>query len=152
MLHRFHNRFSQSRRRPLLGPSPWLGRAAIRHYANQPARPIWVLRQRPNFTLVRRFQPGEGPSRGLLCDCENRLWNRWSTAQHYSCSILARPLNLCVKLCSSAPGSRPWNINVFQLWTDAENIFTENKLKTIRIRNPKMESCSYWNQNNCFTS
>ena len=30
------------------------------------------------------FQPGEGPSRGLLCDCENRLWNRWSTTQHYS--------------------------------------------------------------------
>ena len=24
-----------------------------------------------------RFQPGEGPSRGLLRDCENRLWNRW---------------------------------------------------------------------------
>ena len=23
------------------------------------------------------FQPGEGPSRSLLCDCENRLWNRW---------------------------------------------------------------------------
>ena len=21
--------------------------------------------------------------RGLLCDCENRLWNRWSTTQHY---------------------------------------------------------------------
>ena len=52
----------------------------------------------------------------------------------HSCSILARPLNPCVKLCSSDPGSRPWNINVFQLWTDAENIFTENKLKTIRIR------------------
>ena len=27
----------------------------------------------------RSFQPGEGPSasRGLLRDCENRLWNRW---------------------------------------------------------------------------
>ena len=30
------------------------GRAAIRHYANQ--------------TSSSRFQPGEGPSRGLLCD------------------------------------------------------------------------------------
>ena len=24
------------------------------------------------------------PSRGLLRDCENRLWNRWSTLQHYT--------------------------------------------------------------------
>ena len=31
----------------------------------------------------RRFQPGEGPSRGLLCDCKNRLWNRWIVLQHY---------------------------------------------------------------------
>ena len=31
----------------------------------------------------RRFQPGEGPSRGLLRDCENRLWNRWIVLQHY---------------------------------------------------------------------
>ena len=31
----------------------------------------------------RRFQPGEGPSRGLLRDCENLLWNQWSTTQHY---------------------------------------------------------------------
>ena len=31
-----------------------------------------------------RFQPGDGPSRGLLRDCENRLWNRWSITQHYS--------------------------------------------------------------------
>ena len=23
-------------------------------------------------------------SRGLLCDCENRLWNRWIVSQHYS--------------------------------------------------------------------
>ena len=27
------------------------GRAAIRHYANQPARPLWPLRRWPNFTL-----------------------------------------------------------------------------------------------------
>ena len=26
------------------------GRAAIIHYANQPARPLWLLRRRPNFT------------------------------------------------------------------------------------------------------
>ena len=31
----------------------------------------------------RRFQPGEGPSRGLLRDCENWLWNRWIVSQHY---------------------------------------------------------------------
>ena len=30
------------------------GRAAIRHYANQPARPIWLLRRRPNFTSTYR--------------------------------------------------------------------------------------------------
>ena len=30
--------------------------------------------------MRKRFQPGKG----LLCDCENRLWNRWSTTQHYS--------------------------------------------------------------------
>ena len=78
----------QSRRRPLLGPSPgWKrllalshlrhyatrtltprslnmklaprcnyhkGRAAIRHYANQPARPLWLLCRGPNFTLRDR--------------------------------------------------------------------------------------------------
>ena len=27
--------------------------------------------------LIRHFQPGKGPNRGLLRDCENRLWNRW---------------------------------------------------------------------------
>ena len=36
------------------------GRLAVRHYANQPAVPLWLLRWRPNF------------SRGLLRDCENR--------------------------------------------------------------------------------
>ena len=30
------------------------GRAAIRHYANQPARPLWPLRRGPNFTLRDR--------------------------------------------------------------------------------------------------
>ena len=30
------------------------GRAAIRHYANQPARPLWPLRLGPNFTLRDR--------------------------------------------------------------------------------------------------
>ena len=30
------------------------GRAAIRHYANQPARPLWTLRRGPNFTLRDR--------------------------------------------------------------------------------------------------
>ena len=43
----------QSRRRPLLGPSPgW--RAAVRHYANQSARPFWLLRRGPHFTLRDR--------------------------------------------------------------------------------------------------
>ena len=52
--------------------------AALRHYANQP-HPLWPLHLCPNFTssvlnvkaLVgsRRFQPGEGHSRGLLRDC-----------------------------------------------------------------------------------
>ena len=41
----------KSRRRPLLGPSPgWKRLLAIRHYANQPARPVWLLSWRPNFT------------------------------------------------------------------------------------------------------
>ena len=30
------------------------GRAAIRHYANQTARPLWPLRRGPNFTLRNR--------------------------------------------------------------------------------------------------
>ena len=30
------------------------GRAAIRHYANQTARPLWPLRRGPNFTLRDR--------------------------------------------------------------------------------------------------
>ena len=30
------------------------GRTAIRHYANQPARPLRPLRRRPNFTLRDR--------------------------------------------------------------------------------------------------
>ena len=34
--------------------------------------------------VSRRFQPGEGPRRGLLRDCENRLWNRWIDLRHYS--------------------------------------------------------------------
>ena len=37
---------------------PWCnyhkGRAAIRHYANQPARPLWPLHRGPNFTLRDR--------------------------------------------------------------------------------------------------
>ena len=37
-IHRFHNRFSQSRRRPLRNCHE--GRAALRHYTNQPARPL----------------------------------------------------------------------------------------------------------------
>ena len=54
----------QSRRRPLLGSSPgWKrllcnyhkGRAALRHYANQPARPFWLLCRGPNFTLRDRW-------------------------------------------------------------------------------------------------
>ena len=30
-----------------------------------------------------RFQSGGRSSRGLLSDCENRLWNRWIVLQHY---------------------------------------------------------------------
>ena len=30
------------------------GRAAIRHYANQIARPLWPLHRGPNFTLRER--------------------------------------------------------------------------------------------------
>ena len=30
------------------------GRAAIRHYSNQTARPLWLLRRGPNFTLTYR--------------------------------------------------------------------------------------------------
>ena len=52
VIRRF-KKISKSRRRPRLGPSPgWShkGRAAIRHYANQTPRPLWLLRRRPNFT------------------------------------------------------------------------------------------------------
>ena len=40
------------------------GRAAIRHYANQPACPSSLLRQRPNFTSTYRgvnARVGQGP-------------------------------------------------------------------------------------------
>ena len=30
---------------------------------------------------------GKGPSRGLLRDCENRLWNRWIVSQHHSTNL-----------------------------------------------------------------
>ena len=30
------------------------GWVAIRHYANQPARPLWLLRRRPNFMSTYR--------------------------------------------------------------------------------------------------
>ena len=30
------------------------GRAALRHYSNQTARPLWILRRRPNFTFAYR--------------------------------------------------------------------------------------------------
>ena len=50
------------------------GQAAKRHYANQPA----CLKCE---SASKCFQAGEGPSRGLLRDCENRLWNRWTTTQ-----------------------------------------------------------------------
>ena len=73
-INRFHNCFSQSRRRPLLGPSPgwkwllllshlrhyqdtvlnrhWLqGRAAFRHHANQPTF-VWVSQFHVYLPLV----------------------------------------------------------------------------------------------------
>ena len=55
------------------------GRAAIRHCANQTACPLWPLHRLPIFTHTFHgftpiqpsvFQPGEGPSRGSLRDCE----------------------------------------------------------------------------------
>ena len=39
-IHRFHNQFSQSRRRPLLGPSPgWKRLSHLRHYAKRELTP-----------------------------------------------------------------------------------------------------------------
>ena len=45
--------------------------------------------------MWKHFQPGEGPSRGLLRlrDCENQLWNRWivcSTTRGADCGDGAR--------------------------------------------------------------
>ena len=55
------------------------------------------LRTRGGESASRCFQPGEGPSRGLHRDCENRLWNRWITTQHYmrwySAPWVVRPLH-----------------------------------------------------------
>ena len=45
----------------------------------------------------RLFQPGESPSRGLLRDCENRVWNRRSTTQHYSAGMQTERLNRSLK-------------------------------------------------------
>ena len=50
-------KISQSRRRPLLGAQ----------ILKAPRR-LRSLPQSPNF--MSTFQPGEGPYRGLLCDCE----------------------------------------------------------------------------------
>ena len=56
------------------------------------ASPLWLLSLQPNFTSTysgvnasasRRFQPGEGPSRVLLRDSENRLWNWWIDLLQY---------------------------------------------------------------------
>ena len=38
------------------------------------------------------FQPGEGPSRGLLHDCTNRLWNRWIDLRHYLVLFIRRKI------------------------------------------------------------
>ena len=39
------------------------GRAAIRHFANLPARPLWPLRRRPNFTSTFcDYESSDGPS------------------------------------------------------------------------------------------
>ena len=45
-----------------------------------------------------RFQPGEGPSRGLLCDCENRLWN---LMEHYTALMAGQTV-----LVELVPGDR----------------------------------------------
>ena len=58
------------------------GRAAIRHNANQPARPLWLKCE----SATRRFQPGPGPSRGLLRDCRifaNLRLTFVSSSMHY---------------------------------------------------------------------
>ena len=54
------------------------GRAAIRHYANQPTSPLWLLRWRPNFTSTYR-----GPSRGLLHDCTTSPMDRFTTLSYF---------------------------------------------------------------------
>ena len=55
------------------------GRAALRHYANQPAHPLLLLRWRPNFTSTSRGVNArlaqclkcDSGSKGILRDCEN---------------------------------------------------------------------------------
>merc|ERR1711884_1002448 len=44
---------------------------------------VYLPRGQRLFSTSRSFKPGEGPSRGLLRDCENRLRNRWIVLQHY---------------------------------------------------------------------
>ena len=67
----------------------------LRHYANHPLMNFALASQFHVYlpclkyeSACRRFQPGEGPTRGLLCDCENRLWNRWIVLQHQLPAIL----------------------------------------------------------------
>ena len=55
--------------------SPEVGPASLLVLCSAPSVPQLV------FTITEKaptrcFQPGEGPSRGFLCDCENQLWNR----------------------------------------------------------------------------
>ena len=65
MLHRFHNRFSQSRRRPLLG-----------NYANQTTPPVPYDGVGDPISHLLTV----GSSRGLLRDCKTLPINR---VQHY---------------------------------------------------------------------
>ena len=50
----------------------------IRHYANQPTSPLWLLHWCPNFTSTYR-----GPSRGLLRDCTTSPMDRFTTLSYF---------------------------------------------------------------------
>ena len=65
----------------------------------------------------RHFQPGEGPNRGLLCDCENWLWNRWivcSTNPGAVCRGVALPGVLLAFMLNTEAGC--WVVSAWNYW------------------------------------
>ena len=89
----------------------WAGWLAYIHVVSYIYLSLMIIALASQFHASRHFQPEEGPSRGLLRDCENWLWNRWivcSTAPHWcQCFIKQRD---CAVLSKSIHHEDLWSI------------------------------------------